>query len=108
MYFRDLGTYANPKRVWITAGTNDLEGTDDDSRKFKQVVRVSEIIPHPNFEFKKFEGHLGTQPTYDIVLLKVYPAFDLNERIQPIPLAPEDYQLQGSVYFICKFIGWGM
>jgi len=96
MYFRDTNTYARPSKVWITGGTTDLENTTDEDRRYKQVVRVVEIIPHPKFEYKQHENNKGTQPTYDIVLLKVTPPFQFNERIQPIALAPENYVVQGK------------
>src|SRR5665811_444714 len=98
MYFKDTGTYANPRKIWITAGTTDLEdriaGSSPEQmevNKFKQVTRVSEIIPHPKFEYRKHEADLGTIPTYDIALLKLSPPLKLNERTQPIALAPKGY-----------------
>jgi hypothetical protein len=108
MYFKDTHTWANPKRIWITLGTTDLEegGTalQGDVNRDKQISRVVEIIPHPKFEFKRHSGDNGTIPTFDIVLLRLAPGFMLNERTQPIPLAPEEIRFlpeNGTV------TGWG-
>jgi len=107
MYFKDTGTYANPKRLWVTAGTNDLEeganAPTGDINRDKQITRVVEIIPHPKFEYKKHAGDLGTVPTYDIALLRLNPPLKLNERTQPIALAKADYTVQGNG----TVTGWG-
>jgi len=107
MYFKDTGGWANPKRVWITMGTNDLEEGSNaptgDINKYKKVARVVEIIPHPNFAYKKFEGDKGTIPIYDIALLKLSAPVELNERTKPIPLAPKNHVYEG----FGTVTGWG-
>jgi secreted trypsin-like serine protease len=108
MYFKDTKTWANPKRVWVTAGTNDLtEGVDaptGDINRDKQIRNVVEIIPHPQFEFKQFPGDLlGYIPVYDIVLLRLGHPLTLSDRVVPIPLAPTGFQLQGNG----TVTGWG-
>lgn len=63
----------------------------------KQIARVVEIIPHPKFQYKKYGNNIGAHPIYDIVLLRMNPPLKLNERTQPIPLIPSDYQIHGKI-----------
>lgn len=81
--------------MWVTAGTIDLASTDEDIRRDKQVVGVSEIHTHPQFEFKHYENDRSETPIYDIALLKLKKPLKLSDRVAPLRIAPENLAVKG-------------
>lgn len=95
-YFKDAGVFATPKQMWVTAGTIDLASTDSDIRRDKQVVGVSEIHTHPQFEFKQYENDRSETPIYDIALLKLKKPLKLTDRVAPLQIPPDGLAVKGS------------
>lgn len=95
-YFRDAGVYATPKQIWVTAGTIDLASTDEEIRRDKQVVGVSEIHTHPQFEFKQYENDRAETPIYDIAVLKLKKSLKLSDRVAPLQIPPEGLDVKGT------------
>ncbi|CAL8122492.1 unnamed protein product [Orchesella dallaii] len=102
-YFRDAGVFATPRQMWVTAGTIDLASKDEEIRRDKQVIGVSEIHTHPNFEFKRYENDRSDTPIYDIAILKLKKPLKLTDRVAPLSIPPEKFVVKGNG----TVTGWG-